>query len=700
MSTTRDFLYEIGCEELPSGPLIAATKQIQELIASHIVESGLSYSNIRCISSPRRLAVLVSDVPEHTEAIHKESRGPATRIAFSDGVPTKAAIGFAKGAGVEVDELEIRKDERGEEHVYALIDEPAHPALPLLAQICERITAQLSFPRSQRWDSEQVSFCRPIRWLCSLFGDEIVPVRYGSLHASNITYGHRALHPDAMLVPSPAEYEATLERGYVLDAPRRIDVIRKGVARVEEELKGARVDMPQKTFDEVVNLCEWPQVLVGSFDKEFLDVPHEIICESMLSHQRYFPIYDQQGELTCNFVIVSNADDAISQTVIAGNERVVRARLDDAKFFYEEDLKVPMDVWVEKLSQVVFHERLGSMRDKLSRMQAVVENIAAQTHMDAETAEYALRAAYLCKADLVSQAVVEFTSQQGVMGGYYAKAQGEAPEVATAIAEHYRPRFAKDTPPSTDVACAVAIADKLDTICGMHVIGEPPTGSSDPFAVRRAAIGVIAILRALADRMAAPIELETLIKTSLDSYVKQGLSFNFDEILAAIIQFMQGRLKTIAKDEKVSADTIEAVSATNIVDPVAFMYRVHALEDARTSQPELFEDLAVAYARAAHLTDKSLGTEVNKDVLVGAEKALYDACVDAKHNIHAALEENRYDEALSVLAALRAPIDSFFAEVLVMDENEELRANRLCLLNVFCDVFEGIANIGALARKK
>ena len=444
-----------------------------------------------------------------------------------------------------------------------------------------------------------------------------------------------------------------------------------------------------------MNLCEWPTVLVGTFDASFLEVPHEIICESMLSNQRYFPIYDAQGALTREFVVVSNADPRVSATVVSGNERVVRARLDDAKFFYDEDLKRPMEEFVERLGSVTFQERLGTMLQKVARMERLAAAVAEQAGEDEAGVAAAARAAHLAKADLVSQAVVEFTNQQGVMGGYYAQAAGEAAEVCAAIREHYRPRFAGDELPGGTCGRCVAIADKLDTVCGIFAIDEPPTGSSDPYAVRRAAIGVIAMLRTLPG-----CDLTALIDLALDAYADQGLEFDRAAISAAIARFFQGRLVAIARDEGLRPDTIEAVSAVGVVNPIEFMARAHALEDARSQSPELFDDLATAYARAAHLTDASLGSAVDEALLGDAERSLLAACERGSAAVCAALEKDDYAAALTALAELRAPIDRFFDDVLVMDEDTAVRENRLRLLNRFVEVFVGVADIGALSRKK
>ena len=698
MADTRDFLLEIGCEEMPSAPLMKAQEQLGTLVAKGLDAAGLAHGAVRTLSSPRRLAVLVDGCATATEEIHETMRGPKCAIAFdADGNPTRAAEGFARKNGITASELVRRVDADGNEYVFAERSVASVPAITLLSALCEQTIADIKWPnyRSQRWGSEHQTFVRPIRWICALLGSEVVPVSYADVTSGNTTRGHRVLAPGDHVVSEPAAYEQVLEDAFVLSETRRAERIASDVAALEKERGGARVDMPKGVFDEVVNLCEWPTVVVGTFDEEFLAVPHEIIVEAMLKHQRYFPIYAPDGSLTREFVIVSNADPAVNDTVRAGNERVVRPRLDDAKFFYDEDLKVGLDAFRERLAQVVFQKRLGTVLQKSERMEAIAAAVASQASDDAQVQADAARAAHLAKADLVSQAVVEFTSQQGVMGGYYAAAQGENERVAQAISQHYRPRFAGDDTPDTVVGKAVAIADKLDTICGMFAIDEPPTGSADPFAVRRSAIGVIAMLRQLDG-----VVLEPLIDASLERYAEQGIEFDVADVTAKIRSYFAGRLAAIARDEGADPDTIQAVADTGVCDPHAYLGRVFALDRARRESSEVFDDLATAYARASHLADATLGIDVDETLLGEAETMLLEAVDEGTARVRAAVLAGELDDAIASLARLREPIDRFFDDVLVMDEDQSLRENRLRLLNRFEQAFSGVANIGALARRR
>lgn len=693
MAETRDFLFEIGSEELPSAPLDKAAAQLAKLAEQGLKDAGLAHGKVSVLSTPRRLALQVADVADATEAVHQVFRGPAAAIAFdADGNPTKAAQGFARGKGVDPSALVVRED-GGKEYVFAEVDVPAKPAQPLLEELAASLVAGLDWPRSQRWGSEHVRYGRPVRWMVCLFGPEELKVTYGDVESGRETFGHRVLAPGAHEIEQASDYEQVLERAFVLGRDERVRRIREGIAQLEQET-GLTVETPTGVFNEVVNLCEWPQVLLGHFDEEFLAVPHEIICESMLQHQRYFPTYDANGDLTRGFVIVGNADPAVAETVVDGNERVVRARLDDAKFFFEEDLKAPLEAYLPQLEKVTFQERLGSMADKVRRLEQLAPVVAGEANGTEDEVAMAARAAKLAKADLVTQAVVEFTSQQGVMGGYYAQAAGEPDEVSRAVAQHYRPRFAGDALPEGLVASAVAVADKLDTICGMFAIDEPPTGSSDPFAQRRSAIGVIHMLEGLPS-----VSLKDLVDASLDAYADQGLEFDHEDAAARVLDFFAGRLTTMARDEGIAPDTVAAVLAAGVVDPSEFFERARALQKARAEQPELFEDLATAYARAANLRDAELGAEVSAEGLDEAEAELLDACDKGDRLVSERLAAGDYAGALEALAALREPIDGFFENVMIMDEDPAKRERRLRLLNRFVAVFADVADFGAMAKK-
>ena len=427
-------------------------------------------------------------------------------------------------------------------------------------------------------------------------------------------------------------------------------------------------------------------------------MPEEIIVDAMLMHQRYFPLYDEDGKLTNRFIVVSNGDPACAATIADGNERVVRARLSDAKFFYEEDLKRPLEAYVERLDEVVFQESLGTMRAKAERITALARHLAADAGLSPADAADAERAAHLAKADLVTSAVVEFTSVQGVMGSYYAAACGEGEKVARAIADHYRPRFAGDELPASAAGRVVAMADKLDTICGLIAVGQGPTGSSDPFALRRSALGILSML--LDEALPLRIGLLRAIDEALSSYARQGVAFDAQVVRDEVADFFVARAKVLLRDEGRAPDAIDAVLAAGVREPVEFVSRVRALDAAREGDPDAFADLATAYARANNLRDASLGAEVDEALLTEVEHALSCAVVQAEGRVARALAADDYPSALAELASLRKPVDLFFERVMVMDEDRALRENRLRLLNRFVAVFEGVADFGKMAKGK
>ncbi len=692
MANTETLAFEIGTEEIPAFDLKNATKQLATLVPQALDAAGVPHGDVAVYTTPRRLIALVADVATETEALTEVFRGPSAQIAFdAEGNYTKAATGFARGKGVDVADLELR-DENGVQYVFATKSTPSKPVADLLPAVLEGVIAKLSWPKSCRWGTTSEQFSRPVRWIVALLGTQVVPVKFAGLEAGNLTCGHRVLAPGAHEVASADQLLDVVKAAYVVPSEElREAVIREGVAKAEAET-GFKAELPAKTLTEVINLSEYPTVLVGHFDEEFLQVPEEIIVDAMLMHQRYFPLYDEEGKLTNKFIIVSNGDPAYSGNIIEGNERVVAARLYDAKFFYDEDRKQALDKYVPRLNEVVFQETLGTMLDKTTRVVKMTARLVSDADLFVDQARDIARAAYLSKADLVTNAVIEFTSVQGVMGSYYALASGENERVARAIAEHYKPRFAGDSIPADEVGQAVALADKLDTICGLFAIGQAPTGSSDPFALRRAAIGVLSILFA-----GFPISLVKAVEGSLEIYFRGGLEFDSGKVRDEIIQFFIGRLKAILKDEGATPEAIEAVLSTGVEEPMEIAKRVRALEEARKNQPELFEDLAVAFTRANNLRDASVGTSFKRDLLTPVEADLATAVTSAQSTVGKAMREGDFAGALAQLATLREPIDAFFEEVMVMDEDPAIRENRLKLLNRMVGVFSTVADFSLLA---
>ncbi|MBQ3328721.1 MAG: glycine--tRNA ligase subunit beta [Eggerthellaceae bacterium] len=691
----KTLAFEIGTEELPAFDLHAATGKLGGLAVAALDGAKIPHGEISVYSTPRRLIVIAADVPEATEAAVEEFRGPAARIAFDEnGAPTKAAIGFARGKGVDPESLE-RRDENGTEYVYAVKETPSIDVASLLPDLLGGLITSIQWPKSQRWGSRREQFSRPVRWLLALLGDTVVPVEFAGLTAGNTTRGHRFLAPGPHEVANADALLDVLRGAYVVPSEAEREAsIREQVAAIEAET-GLVAELPARTMEEVVNLAEYPTVLVGEFDDLFLAVPKEITVDAMLVHQRYFPLFNADGTLSNKFLVTSNGDPEFSANIIDGNQRVVAARLYDAKFFYDEDLKEPLEAYVERLGEVVFQESLGTTRAKTDRIVALARKIAADAGLAGQDAADAERAAFLCKADLVTGAVVEFTSVQGIMGRYYALAAGETEQVADAIADHYRPRFAGDETPASMVGKVVATADKLDTICGLFAVGQGPTGSSDPFALRRSAIGILAMLQ---DGL--NVSLVDAIDAALDIYAAGGLEFDREAVRDQVIDFFVTRTKVMLRDSGCEADTIDAVLACGVVEPMTIIARARALEDARANSRETFDDLATAYARAANLRDAEQGADVDEALVGDAERSLAQAVDAAGAAVDAALAADDYPAALAQLASLRAPIDAFFANVMVMDEDPAIRANRLALLNRFVAVFANVADFGKMAKSK
>ena len=695
MTATATLAFEIGTEEIPAFDLKRATEQLAELVPAALDAVRIPHGDVAIYTSPRRLVAVVADVAESTEALEEVFRGPAAKIAFDEaGAPTKAAIGFARGKGLDVDALE-RRDENGTEYVYAVRQVPAQKTAELLPEVLRGVIDGISWPKSCRWGTTSEMFSRPVRWLVALLGSEVIPVQYAGLVAGNTTRGHRFLAPGPHEVPCADDLIGIIEGAYVVPTQAAREArIREGVAAAEAAT-GYRAELPAKTLTEVINLSEYPTVMVGTFDEEFLKVPEEIIVDAMLMHQRYFPLYDGDGRLTNKFIVVSNGDPAREATIIDGNERVVAARLYDAKFFYEEDLKVPLESYVDRLDEVVFQEALGTMRDKTARVVKLSARITTQAGIERAEMRDIARAAYLAKADLVTGAVIEFTSVQGIMGSYYAAAAGEPERVARAIAEHYRPRFSGDAIPTDIIGQVVALSDKIDTICGLFAVGQAPTGSSDPFALRRAALGVLAIL----EETGLPISLVETIDASLIIYREAGLQFDNAAVRREIIDFFITREKVALRDAGIEADTIDAVLACGIEEPIVLARRARALEAARTEDRQVFEDLATAFARANNLREVRLGTGYKTAELTEVERALDAAIAQAEEAVAEALSADCFEDAIAALAALRAPIDEFFDTTMVMDDDPEVRANRLKLLNRFANAFAHVADFSVMAKK-
>lgn len=699
MAELKTLAFEIGTEEIPAFDLHSATEQMEKLMRSNLDASRIPYENVEIYSSPRRLIAICTNVASKTEAVHEEFRGPAAKIAFDEsGNPTKAAIGFAKSKGIDPGALEVR-EVKGTKYVYATTNTPEADVATLLPSVLDAVIRGISWPKSCRWGAQTEYFSRPVRWLLAMLDEVVIPLEFAGVKSGNTTCGHRVLACGKHEIATASALVETLpELSVVPSEALREQKIRKEVAEIEEQT-GFKASLPKKTLLEVVNLCELPTCIACEFDEEFLQVPQEIIVDAMLMHQRYFPLYTKEGKLSNKFIVVMNGNPACAKTIANGNERVVRARLADAKFFYEEDLKKTLEAYVPALKQVVFQESLGSVLEKTKRIEVLAKHIGAACKLSEQEQTDALRAAHLCKADLVTNAVVEFTSVQGVMGAYYAQACGESEAVSKAIGQHYQPRFAGDTLPEGNVGKVVAVADKLDSICGLFAVGQKPTGSSDPFALRRACLGIIGMLTAK-DALNT-FKLADAIEVSLNIYAKQGVSFDKSDIQKQVLDFFITRTKVMLKEQGHAPDTIDAVLAADTFEIAQVVERVCALDNARENNPEVFNDLATAYARANNLRDKALGEDVDENLFDENEQKLFDAIHDADIEVSRALAvDNDYAEALNQLAGLREPIDAFFESTMIMVDDKSIRENRLKLLNAFIIAFTGVADFGLMAKAK
>jgi glycyl-tRNA synthetase beta chain len=689
--TSRTLLLEIGVEEVPSAPLYDAVSQLKARAATALDNARLEYDTIRSLGSPRRLVLLVSGLAEQQADLSLKVKGPAVSAAFdAEGNPTKAAEGFARSRGMAVSDL-VRETTDGGEYVFAQVEEAGKPAAQVLPELLSTLIGDLDWAKSMRWGSGTTRFIRPVRWLVALFGADVLPVSFGGVEAGRTSVGHRFLSQPFDL-PTAEDYTTMICQARVMvDAEERAEFIRAQLEQAAASL-GARPVVPEKTFAEVVNLVEYPTVGVGKFDDSFLGVPREIVEEAMESHQRYFPLEDAEGNLLPRFLVVHNGDPARTDTIVAGHERVIRARLADASFFYREDLARPLEAYVADLGSIVFHEKLGSLGTKVARIEQLAGALAKAVDAPADQAAYAERAAHLAKADLVTHAVIEFTSLQGVMGYRYAQAAGEAPVVAEAIVDHYRPKFAGDELPRSLAGKLVSIADKLDTIVGIFAIGQGPTGSADPYALRRSAIGILTMII----DGGVQLQLDEAIAAALTGYEGVVPGVDANDVGSAVKAFFDGRLSVMLRDRGFAYDEVDAVMAVASADPADTVHRVRALAGFR--QTEAGRDLSVAFKRVANLADPAAGTGSDYGLMGAEERALADALEIAEAEITTLMRvDHDYESALASLAELRGPVDAFFERVLVMDPDAAVRRNRLALLNRLGGLFADFADFGKLA---
>jgi len=723
-SEKRDFLVEIGTEELPPKALRLLEQAFAADLVAALAKAGLKHGEVQSFATPRRLAVLVRRLAAYQPDQRMERRGPPVNAAFdAEGLPTRAAQAFAASNKVSVEELQRREEGKGTFLYYVGVKAGA-PAVELLPMLVQNALDALPIPRRMRWGAGEAQFVRPVHWIAMLYGKDVVTGTLLDTASGRLTRGHRFHAPKPLALSSPSVYERTLrDRGHVVASfETRRALVRERVAAVAAGL-GGRALMREALLDEVTALVEWPVPLAGRFEERFLSLPREVLISTLEDHQRYFPVEDAEGRLLPCFIAVANIESRDPEKVIEGNQRVVRPRLADAAFFWEQDRKSPLAARAAGLAKVTFQAKLGSLGDKTRRVAALAEDIASASGRantgNAGHAALARRAAELCKCDLLTSMVGEFPELQGIMGTYYAVADGEDTEVAMAIREHYQPRGAGDELPTTVTGTTLAIADKLDTLTGIFAIGEKPTGTKDPFGLRRAAIGVVRI--AIEKRL--DLDLPRLLARAV-SLVREDLEKSAAAAgkpvppLAAggvatdVYDYVLERLRAYYLERTEVADTtasggpsasittemFDAVLATRPASPLDFDARLRALS-AFLTMPEA-ASLTAANKRVANILRKAgESAPANVDVSVlqaHAEQHLFEALRERRAGVSAATARKDYGASLTLLAQLRPAVDAFFDQVMVMDEDPKLRGNRLALLAQMRELFAGVADLSRL----
>lgn len=685
----KELLLEIGTEEIPAAFFPKALTDLAEITGREFAENRIPHGEIQTMGTPRRLFLYVRETAERQEDQVIEKLGPARSACFdADGNPTRAAAGFARGQGIEVSELETLVTPKGE-YVCARKKITGNATATMLPAILSKIIASIPFRKSMRWADSDFRFARPLHWIVALYGGEVVPFAIGGVQSGNASRGHRFMNPAEFTVTDKDQYVSELRSRFVIvDPAERKEIIAAETQKAAQAAGGTVFSAPD-LLEMVTFLTEYPNVVCGSFDRKYLALPSEALTTTMISHQKYFPVVDAEGSLLPYFITVNNTLPTDPNVVQRGNERVIRARLADAQFFFEADQKIPLGERVSSLKEIVFHTLLGTSYEKTFRFQKLAAWIADQVAPTVR--ENAERAALLAKADLSSQMVGEFAELQGVMGRAYALFSGENPRVAQAIYEHYLPIAAGGNLPETDEGAIVGIADKMDSICGFFGVGLLPTGTADPYALRRQALGIINII--LKKRYRLP--LGALIDQSL-AILASRLKKPVPETKAAVLEFFRGRLQNQIASQSFSYDVIEAVLSVDMDDLVSAYEKIRAMETFK-SDPD-FPALALAFKRVENITRGWANGTVNPELLgVQEEKDLYASFLKAEETVSNLVKSDSYSEALGELAGMRKPVDRFFDAVMVMAKEEDIRVNRLSLLRNISDLFHKLADFSKLA---
>ena len=688
-TNAADLLIELGTEELPPKALTRLSNAFGQGVEDGLKEANISFEKIELYSAPRRMAIIIKALADSQPDQDVEKRGPAVQAAFDEaGCPSKAAEGFARGCGVKVDELETMETDKGAWLVFRK-RQKGEPTAALIGDIINQSLKRLPIPKRMRWGASDVEFVRPVHWLVVLHGEQVLDVNVLGQQAGNKTFGHRFHHPDAIELKNAGEYVSSLkDKGFVIvDPAERQAIIKEQTIKAADKLGGfALID--DDLLNEVTSLVEWPIAVGGDFDPQFLEVPAEALISSMQDHQKYFPVIDNKEELLPHFITISNIDSKDMAQVKAGNERVISPRLSDAVFFWTQDRKKKLEDHIARLETVVFQKKLGTLAEKSERVASIASVIAVKTGADVANAE---RAAQLSKCDLMTEMVYEFTDLQGVMGRYYAKLDGEHDDVAAALDEQYMPRFAGDELPLSITGQILSISDKLDTLLSIFAIGQKPTGEKDPFALRRATLGVLRIMI----EKNIDLDLHELLTVAA---VALGDKADGKAAVDDVVKFMLERLKAYFADQKISADVFDAVFACYPTRPVDFARRIEAVNVFK-AMPEA-ESLAAANKRIRNILKKvegSVANNVNESLLQeNAEKELFNQVSSLSAEVNTLFADGDYQSALTKLSSLKNPVDQFFDDVMVMADDEALKNNRIALLKQIGDLFLQAADLSRL----
>ncbi|HOG11091.1 MAG TPA: glycine--tRNA ligase subunit beta [Smithella sp.] len=685
---SNELLFEIGTEEIPAGFLSKAVVDMEEIIRKSFTDKRIAFDGIKCLATPRRLVLYIADLSAKQEDQTVEKLGPAKKAAFDEnGQPTKAAIGFARGQGVDVSQLETITTEKGE-YLGARKTIAGQPTKDLLPDILKDFMLAIPFRKSMRWADCTLRFARPIHWILALYSGEVIPLKIEDIESGNTSCGHRFMSPAPFAVTGFEDYLNKARENFVIaDPAERRKLILEEAEKSAAEV-GGKLFYTDDLLETVSFIVEYPVIVRGGYEEDYLKIPKDVLTTTMISHQKYFPVVNEAGKLLPYFIAVSNTKPRDISVVAKGNERVLRARLADASFFFEEDKKVPLEDRVESLKKVVFHTLLGTSHKKVSRFRKLAVKIASKVKPSVK--KNVDRAALLAKADLESLMVGEFSELQGIMGREYALIAGEKPEIANAIYEHYLPIVAGGDLPQSDEGAIVGLADKMDTIAGFFGVGMPPTGTADPYALRRQALGIINIILS----REYPLSLNFLIDESL-ALLKDVLKKPAEGIKKDILEFFKGRLQNQLIAQGYAYDTVDAVLSANIDELVEVIEKVKALEEFR-KHPD-FEPVSIAFKRVDNILKDFKGGQFDVNLLVhDAEINLFSYFDNIKPRVEKGIAEKDFAAALNKLAALRPHVDNFFDNVMVMDKDEKVRFNRQSLLAEISALFHKIADFSKI----